>query len=194
MKDVRHAIGKDKLLTIATQAGAKYYNLRAVEPYVDYVNIMTYDMEESPNHHSALYRSEMAEEWSCEDAVAAHVAAGFPVGRLVLGIPFYGHGTNEAPELLDYRHIIALDSLQSCWDSAAQVPYMVNSQGHVVVNYEMPNPSHSSVSSCIRKGCWGLCTGIMIAMMKGYITPCRLSRCNESLTLSAYFSLSAYFL
>ena len=39
-------------------------------------------------------------------------------------------------ELLDYRHIIALDSLQSCWDSAAQVPYMVNSQGHVVVNYE----------------------------------------------------------
>lgn len=71
MKDVRHAIGKDKLLTIATQAGAKYYNLRAVEPYVDYVNIMTYDMEESPNHHSALYRSEMAEEWSCEDAVAA---------------------------------------------------------------------------------------------------------------------------
>ena len=93
-------------------------------------------MEESPNHHSALYRSEMTEEWSCEDAVAAHVAAGFPVGRLVLGIPFYGHGTNEAPELLDYRHIIALDSLQSCWDSAAQVPYMVNSQGHVVVNYE----------------------------------------------------------
>ena len=136
MKDIRHAIGKDKLLTIATQAGAKYYNLRAVEPYVDYVNIMTYDMEESPNHHSALYRSEMTEEWSCEDAVAAHVAAGFPVGRLVLGIPFYGHGTNEAPELLDYRHIIVLDSLQSCWDSAAQVPYMINSQGHVVVNYE----------------------------------------------------------
>ena len=136
MKDIRHAIGKDKLLTIATQAGAKYYNLKAVEPYVDYVNIMTYDMEESPNHHSALYRSEMTEEWSCEDAVAAHVAAGFPVGRLVLGIPFYGHGTNEAPELLDYRHIIVLDSLQSCWDSAAQVPYMINSQGHVVVNYE----------------------------------------------------------
>ena len=136
MKDIRHAIGKDKLLTIATQAGAKYYNLWAVEPYVDYVNIMTYDMEESPNHHSALYRSEMTEEWSCEDAVAAHVAAGFPVGRLVLGIPFYGHGTNEAPELLDYRHIIVLDSLQSCWDSAAQVPYMINSQGHVVVNYE----------------------------------------------------------
>lgn len=52
----------------------------------------------------------------------------------------------------------------------------------------MPSPSHSSASSCIRKGCWGLCTGTMIAMMKGYITPCCLSRCNESLILSVYFS------
>ena len=94
----------------------------------------SYDMEESPNHHSALYRSEMTEEWSCEDAVAAHVAAGFPVGRLVL-VFRYGHGTNEAPELLDYRHIIVLVGTELL-GSAAQVPYMINSQGHVVVNYE----------------------------------------------------------
>ena len=39
-------------------------------------------------------------------------------------------------KLQNYCHIIVLDSLQSCWDSAAQVPYMINSQGHVVVNYE----------------------------------------------------------
>lgn len=136
MKDIRDAIGKDKLLTIATQAGAKYYNLKDIEPYLDFINIMAYDMEESPNHHSALHCSDMVEEWSCEKALAAHVATGFPVGRLVLGIPFYGHGTHEAPELLDYRHIIVLDSLQSCWDSVAQVPYMINSQGNVVINYE----------------------------------------------------------
>lgn len=136
MRDVRNAIGKDKLLTIATQAGAKYYNLKAVEPYVDFINIMSYDMEESPCHHAALFRSDMTEEWSCEEAVAAHIAKGFPVERLVLGIPFFGHGTHEAPEFLDYRHIITLDSLQSCWDSVAQVPYLINSEGRVVVNYE----------------------------------------------------------
>lgn len=138
MRDVRHAIGKDKLLTIATQAGARYYNLKAVEPYIDFINIMSYDMEEAPFHHAALFRSNMTEEWSCEEAVKAHVAAGFPVERLVLGIPFYGHGTHEAPESLDYRHIVTLDSLQSCWDSVAKVPYMINSQRHVVVNYENP--------------------------------------------------------
>ena len=130
------AVGKDKLLTIATAATGRYYDFRAIEPYVDYVNIMAYDMEEAPFHHAALHCSDMTEEWSCEKAVAGHIAGGFPVQRLVLGIPFYGHGTNEAPESLDYRHIISIDSLYSRWDSVAQVPYLVNSKGTVVVNYE----------------------------------------------------------
>ena len=136
MRDVRQAVGKDKLLTIATAATGLYYDFRAIEPYVDYVNIMAYDMEEAPFHHAALHCSDMTEEWSCEKAVAGHIAGGFPVQRLVLGIPFYGHGTNEAPESLDYRHIISIDSLYSRWDSVAQVPYLVNSKGTVVVNYE----------------------------------------------------------
>ena len=136
MRDVRQAVGKDKLLTIATAATGRYYDFRAIEPYVDYINIMAYDMEEAPFHHAALHCSDMTEEWSCEKAVAGHIAGGFPVQRLVLGIPFYGHGTNEAPESLDYRHIISIDSLYSRWDSVAQVPYLVNSKGTVVVNYE----------------------------------------------------------
>ena len=107
MKDIRHAIGKDKLLTIATQAGAKYYNLKAVEPYVDYVNIMTYDMEESPNHHSALYRSEMTGGMVLRGCGCRPCCRRFSCRTLGIGYPFYGHGTNEAPELLDYRHIIA---------------------------------------------------------------------------------------
>ena len=48
MRDVRQAVGKDKLLTIATAATGRYYDFRAIEPYVDYVNIMAYDMEEAP--------------------------------------------------------------------------------------------------------------------------------------------------
>lgn len=70
MRDVRQAVGKDKLLTIATAATGRYYDFRAIEPYVDYVNIMAYDMEEAPFHHAALHCSDMTEEWSCEKAVA----------------------------------------------------------------------------------------------------------------------------
>ena len=155
IKEMRKAIGKDKLLTVATHASAACYDLKAIEPYVDFVNIMAYDMEEAPFHHAALYRSEMTEEWSCEDAVTAHVSAGFPVERLVLGIPFYGHGTNEAPETLDYRHIVTLDSLQSCWDSIAQVPYMINSHGRVVINYEDARSIESKCRFLHRKGMLG---------------------------------------
>lgn len=155
MRDVRSAIGKEKLLTIATSASARYYDLKAIEPFVDYVNIMAYDMEESPNHHAALHCSDMTEEWSCEKAVAAHVTGGFPVERLVLGIPFYGHGTSEAPETLDYRHIVLLDSLQSRWDSVAQVPYLVNTQGHVIVNCENPQSIALKCQFLHRKGMLG---------------------------------------
>lgn len=136
MRDVRRAIGKEKLLSIAASATGRYYDLKAIEPYVDYVNIMAYDMEEAPFHHAALHPSEMSGEWSCEKVVAEYIAGGFPVQRLVLGIPFYGHGTNEAPECLDYRRIVSIDSLYSRWDSVAQVPYLVNSEGTVVVSYE----------------------------------------------------------
>lgn len=136
MRDIRKAIGKDKLLIMASDAQGMYYDFKAIKPYVDFVNIVSYDMEESPRHHAALFCSDMTGEWSCQKAVEAHVKAGFPTERLVLGIPFHGHGTNEAPELLSYRHIVRLDSLQCRWDSIAKVPYLVNSEGRVLVNYE----------------------------------------------------------
>ena len=44
MRDIREVIGKDKLLTFASVNSAKYVDFVAVEPYVDFVNIMTYDM------------------------------------------------------------------------------------------------------------------------------------------------------
>ena len=54
MKDLREVLGPDKLLTIATYAGVKYYDLRTCGQYLDFVNIMTYDMGRPPYHHSAL--------------------------------------------------------------------------------------------------------------------------------------------
>ena len=55
---------KDELLIPYIDLKTEYYDLG-----LEHRN-ETDDMEESPNHHSALYRSEMTEEWSCEDAVS----------------------------------------------------------------------------------------------------------------------------
>ena len=77
MKDLREVLGPDKLVTIATYAGVKYYNLSACEKYLDFINIMTYDMGRPPYHHSALYSSSKTKN-SCLESVEKHHSAGVP--------------------------------------------------------------------------------------------------------------------
>ncbi len=135
MRDIRAAIGKDKLLTLATVADGKYIDFVGIEPYVNFVNIMTYDISSAPYHHASLYRSEMTKGVSCKDAVEAHVAGGFPIERLVLGIPFYGRGIKEIG-FANYKDIIKKEGYQRNWDDVAKVPYLTDSAGVMVCGYE----------------------------------------------------------
>lgn len=92
MECLREELGTGKLLTMATVCSAKYIDIKAVLPYVDYVNVMAYDM---------------GDEYTYQEAVAAHVAAGTPPGKLVLGMPFYdGADSLSTAERCDYiiRH------------------------------------------------------------------------------------------
>ncbi|NDW12687.1 glycoside hydrolase [Bacteroides sp. 214] len=136
--DIRTAIGKKKLLTIASEAGAKYINFKHICPYVNFVNIMAYDISNTPLHHAPLYRSELTEELTCEMAVNAHIRAGMPANRLVLGIPFYGRGLSSMPKPLGYRNIknLSQEDYSRQWDSLAKVPYLIDSTGNIVCNYE----------------------------------------------------------
>lgn len=138
MRDIHEQIGKDKLLTLASSATGQYIDFPAIMPYVDFVNIMTYDMAGAPKHHSALYRSEMTGGLSCEEAVENHVKAGVPISKLVLGIPFYGHGCKEISNFIDYNKLIQLENYTMAWDSVAMAPYLINPEGEVVCNYDDP--------------------------------------------------------
>jgi chitinase len=136
MADIRKAIGNDRLLTLASNASAKYIDFNAVNRYVDFVNIMTYDMASPPKHHAALYRSEHT-GWSCgEESVNAHVEAGIPPEKLTLGIPFYGHGKSGIANFIDYRDIIRLEGYTDNWDDTAKAPYLTNASGEYVCTYE----------------------------------------------------------
>ena len=145
MRDIRGQIGKKNLLTLASDKSAKYIDFRAIDPYMDFINIMTYDMGRSPRHHSAMYRSEMVGRWSCVESIQAHLDAGIPIGKLVFGMPFYGHGRDREPfnipYYVNYRDIAALKdtcALTPKWDDVAKSAYMVNAQDSVVFNYEIP--------------------------------------------------------
>lgn len=139
MKDIRRAIGKDKLLTLASAASADYIDFKAIEPYVDFVNIMAYDMASAPKHHSALYRSENSGYLTSDEAVKKHNGTGFPMNKLVLGMPFYGRGGKSGiPDFVDYKKIEMLPGVTIQWDEKAQVPYLVDSTGNFVCGFENP--------------------------------------------------------
>ncbi len=136
MQDIRSAIGKGGLLTLASDASGKFINFRAIEPVVDFVNIMTYDINHPPYHHAAVYPSERTQYGSCQEAVEAHVITGFPIEKLVLGVPFFGHAVAPLPEYINYEKILQLEGYIAAWDETSCVPYLTDSLGQMVCSYE----------------------------------------------------------
>jgi chitinase len=155
MQEIRNQIGKDKLLTLASVADAKYIDFKAIEPVVDFVNIMTYDMGNPPNHHAGLYRSKFTGWISADEGVTAHLNAGMPLNKLVLGIPFYGHGRNGIEGFIDYREIINLNGFKKQWDDVAKVPYMENEKGEFVLTYETPESIAIKCTYLLNRGMLG---------------------------------------
>ena len=136
MRDLRETLGAERLLSMATIAQAQFIDFRDVEPYVDFVNVMSYDMARAPKHHSPLFASSNA-EFTTSRAVQAHLDAGIPEIKLVMGIPFYGRGTSEYGNYCDYGSISVDESKYvECWDEAAQVPYIADMKGSLVLGYE----------------------------------------------------------
>ena len=135
MRDLRETLGNNRLLTIATSAGAEHIAYTDVIPYLDFVNIMTYDMANAPKHHAALYPSENTPDLTCVESVRRHVAGGVPVNKLVLGVPFYGRGGKEMKGR-DFKSIKEGDGYSLIFDNTAKVPFMVNAAGVPVLGYD----------------------------------------------------------
>ncbi|MES2457031.1 MAG: glycoside hydrolase family 18 protein [Bacteroidota bacterium] len=155
MQEIRNKIGKLSLLTLASVADGKYIDFKAIEPTVNFVNIMTYDMGNPPNHHAGLYRSKYTGGISVDEAVTAHLNAGMPLNKLVLGIPFYGHGRNGVGGFIDYREIVNLTGYTTKWDEEAQVPYMENDKGEFVLTYETPESIAIKCAYLLKRGMLG---------------------------------------
>lgn len=155
MKAIRGKLGKQKLLTLASVADAKYIDFKSIASTVDFVNIMTYDMGRPPSHHAGLYRSKYISGISVDEAVTAHVNAGMPLHKLVLGIPFYGHGIKGIADFIDYRDIIKLSGLKNNWDELAMVPFLENSAGDFVCTYEDPKSIGIKCNYILNRGMLG---------------------------------------
>ena len=139
MQDIRAAIGNEKELTLATVASARYIDFKAILPSVDFVNIMAYDMASAPKHNSALYPSGHSGDITSDGAVTAHLKAGVPPSKLVMGMPFYGRGGDGYPSFQDYNKVGNTDTQYTeKWDEVAQVPYLADKNDTLVFGFENP--------------------------------------------------------
>jgi len=163
MRDIRAAIGSDKLLTFASAANARYVDFAAVEPYIDYVNIMTYDMASPPFHQAGLYKSEFTRNISVDESVMLHFESGIPMHKLTLGIPFYGrHGLPREQgqdNAVIYRDIVnnwlTNPEYTQKWDDVAKAPYLANSEGAFILTYDDARSIAEKVKYIREKGMLG---------------------------------------
>lgn len=162
VSELRQTLGEDKLLTVASPANARYFDFAAISDMIDLVNIMTYDMAKPPYHHSAFADSPMSNGESCIRAVKRHLKAGVPADKLVLGIPFYGHGRAPLPDYINYDKIVELQKVASQkWDNKAKMPYLADEAGEMICCYDDPK-------SIAIKSKWLLKRGLRGAMYWQY--------------------------
>lgn len=146
LKELRETIGNTKIISYASSSSAKYVDWKTAMLYMDYVNVMTYDMGDPPYHNAPLYYSAaITKSRSADQSVSLHFAGGVPLDRQVLGVPFYGHGTAPYDDDVKYNKMDEIFSSDKYagknirkWDAVAKVPYLVDESGTFLLGYDDP--------------------------------------------------------
>lgn len=156
-KDVRRALGDDRLVTAAAGFWGNGFDLSAAMEHLDYINLMTYDMGwQAPYHHTAVHRSPLAGVCTLDEALDSCLAKGLSPEDIVLGLAFYGKGDNtDFKAWTSYRDIRLSDGMEQRWDSVACVPYVVDSLGKLILGYDDPQSLKIKCDYIKKKGLKG---------------------------------------
>lgn len=106
LNDQEKKDGKEYLLTIAAGASKSHaanMELSELHQYVNYIQLMTYDIngewDELTGLNAPLYKdptSAFSWQWSVQDGIETYVESGVPADKLVMGLPFYGRVFHDA--------------------------------------------------------------------------------------------------
>lgn len=164
MKQLRQTLGNDYLLTYAgyvtnkraADGGYKYMDIKALDEIVDYVNIMTYDLDSGKKPHNGLLCP--SAYWDINRTYNAYMAAGATPSKMIIGIPFYGRiSFSSSPGALTYKSIMKLGEGYEVenWDSGASVPY-VTYNGVKYCYYDNPKSIGIKADWALQRGLYGL--------------------------------------
>ena len=147
----------DYLVTAAIPGGGNgpsRFELGNVAKYLDYIHIMTYDLQSgsSATHHSALYKSSATlNGCSIQESVNTYINNGVPKEKIVIGLAFYGKRTRAtslggrasggykaivySALVTDYLSRLNKDVVYG-FDEVAQAPYLLDKTNGYFITYE----------------------------------------------------------
>jgi chitinase len=152
-------------LTIAAGSSTEFLahtEMAEVQKYVDTVNLMAYDYYEpdsdaTTGNHAPLFTDPAdPKKVSADRSVQEFEQAGVPAGKIVLGVPFYGHTWGQVPDqnhglfqpgkqipnaFTNYGKIsqsMLGHGFTRYWDAAASVPYLYSPAQKTFISYEDP--------------------------------------------------------
>ena len=154
--------GRKCWLTIAAAAGQWFLDtteMEKVHPYLDFINLMTYDMRgwaQPAGHHTNLYEPEGAPvKFSADEGVRLLLGIGIPAQKIVIGCAFYSrrwdgvvnenHGMHQNAETIgdfgpDYTSIALIyeksEQFTKYWDDVAKAPWLFD--GYSFISYDDP--------------------------------------------------------
>ncbi len=159
LKDLRAVLGDDYLITMASSSSAKYVDFKNCIQYMNFVNLMTYDMGRPPKHHSALYPSDGKTSRSVDESVALHYKAGIPYEKIVVGAPFYckAASSNDSGDGTYWCKMGSLfEKYTEKWDDKAKVPYLADKDGKMMFTYDNPTSIGMKADYVIQKKLRGM--------------------------------------
>jgi chitinase len=156
-------------LTIAASARPQEIanvEISRIAPLLDFINVMTYDYHSGPgttNFNAPLYAAngDPTPQLNVDATMRAFLDAGVAPGKLLVGVPFYGHGFGGVPNVNDGLfqkgtgapvgwkemggdwRVLAQTRLRDPhyvrhWDANAQVPWLYDSTSGTWVSYDDP--------------------------------------------------------
>lgn len=159
--------GKYYLMSAAAGAFGEYLmhtDIAADAKYLDFINLMTYDMsipgaDSLAGLNAPLFADPRDPDRNSADAaVAAFEAAGVPPSKIVLGVPFYGRAWHVDTSAFNglyepggrpgtrmnttykglVENYIDKNGFESYWDSTSCAPYLFNRDSDTFISYEDP--------------------------------------------------------